>query len=437
MHNIKLIRDNPEVFDAALARRSLPASSPQILELDEQRRAVQTSMQEAQASRNELSKKVGELKRNGQDAAGIMQEVSQLKDKLTAYEVKEKELGQQLDELLSSLPNRLADDVPEGADENDNKEIRRVGTPVKIENPREHYELGEGLGLMDIAGAAKLSGSRFSMLTGSLARLERALGDFMLDIHTSEFSYTEVSPPLLVRDKITYGTGQLPKFKEDLFCAFSGLPDGITEETPHWWLISTAEVPMTNMVNGDILDPERLPIRVTARTPCFRSEAGSSGKDTHGMLRQHQFYKVELVSITAPEQSAEEHERMTSCAESVLKRLELPFRTVVLCAGDTGFCAHKTYDIEVWLPGQDTYREISSCSTCTDFQARRMNARYRAAGEKKTEFVHTLNGSGVAIGRCLIAVMENYQNADGSISIPSALKPYMGGIEKIEAMRES
>lgn len=431
MHDIKLIRENPEAFDKALARRKIPASSPSILELDAAHRAVHTTMQEEQTTRNDLSKQVGDLKRKGENADQIMQQVSDLKDSMSTHEAKEKELGRQLNDILSGLPNHISDEVPDGADDTDNKEIRCVGTPPVIENPLEHYELGEKLGMMNMEGAAKLAGSRFSMLTGQLARLERALGDFMLDMHTTEFGYTEVSPPLLVRDPIAYGTGQLPKFKEDLFCAFSGMPNNIDKDTPHWWLIPTAEVPMTNIVNGEILDQKDLPLRFTARTPCFRSEAGSAGKDTRGMLRQHQFYKVELVSITAPEDSQAEHERMTSCAEEVLKRLGLAYRTVVLCSGDTGFCANKTYDIEVWLPGQDAYREISSCSICTDFQARRMNARYRKTGEKKPNFVHTLNGSGVAIGRCLIAVMENYQNADGSISIPEALLPYMGGITKI------
>ncbi len=421
MHDIKWIREDAAAFDAALARRSLPASSPQILKLDGERRAAQTAMQEAQAKRNDLSKQVGELKRTGGDAGALMQEVASLKDRMAELEVQEKELGTQLDTILSSLPNRPAPETPDGKDEHANKEIRRFGTPAGHNAPRQHYELGEALGQMDFTNAAKLSGSRFTILSGALAKMERAIGNFMLDLHTDTFGYTEVSPPLMVRDEIAYGTAQLPKFADDLFRTTTGL-----------WLIPTAEVPLTNLVNGDILEPEQLPMRVTARTPCFRSEAGSAGKDTRGMLRQHQFYKVELVSITMPDQSKAEHERMTECAETVLKRLEIPFRTMVLCTGDMGFAAQKTYDLEAWLPGQNTYREISSCSNCGDFQARRMNARYRPAGEKGTAFVHTLNGSGLAIGRCLIAIMENFQNPDGSIAIPAILRPYMGGMEKIE-----
>ncbi|MFA6280269.1 MAG: serine--tRNA ligase [Bdellovibrionales bacterium] len=421
MHDIKWIREDPAAFDAALARRSLPAVSPQILKLDGERRAAQTATQEAQAKRNDLSKQVGEIKRTGGNADGLMQEVASLKDRMAELEVQEKEIGAQLDGILSSLPNRPAPETPDGKDESANKEIRRVGTPAGHNAPRQHFELGEALGQMDFTNAAKLSGARFTILSGALAKLERAIGNFMLDLHTGEFGYTEVSPPLMVRDEIAYGTAQLPKFADDLFRTTTGL-----------WLIPTAEVPLTNLVNGDILEPEQLPLRVTARTPCFRSEAGSAGKDTRGMLRQHQFYKVELVSITMPDQSKAEHERMTECAETVLKRLEVPFRTIVLCTGDMGFSAQKTYDIEAWLPGQNTYREISSCSNCGDFQARRMNARYRPTGEKGTAFVHTLNGSGLAIGRCLIAIMENFQNQDGSIAIPATLQPYMGGMEKIE-----
>lgn len=424
MHDIKLIRETPDLFDKALARRGVLAPSAEILKLDAERRSVQTAMQEAQARRNELSRQVGEAKRKGGNADALMEDVSQLKEKLALYEAQEREMGGKLDALLSSLPNALADDVPDGKDENDNKELRRFGAPPKIANPKEHYEIGEALGLMDFTNAAKLSGARFTILSGPLALLERAIGNFMLDLHTGAFGYTEVSPPLLVRDEICYGTAQLPKFGEDLFRTTTGL-----------WLVPTAEVPLTNLAAGEILEKEKLPIRVTARTPCFRSEAGSAGKDTRGMLRQHQFYKVELVSITAPEDSKAEHERMTDCAETVLKKLEIPFRTIVLCSGDVGFASQKTYDIEAWLPGQKTYREISSCSNCGDFQARRMNARCRAAGEKNTSFVHTLNGSGVAIGRCLIAIMENYQNQDGSVSIPAALQPYMNGMTKIEAVR--
>lgn len=425
MHDIKLIREEPQSFDAALARRGVAPVSTQILKIDTERRAAQTAMQEAQARRNDLSKQVGEIKRTGGNADELMKEVAGLKDRMAELEVQEKELGVQLDSFLSGLPNRPAADVPNGKDEHDNKELRRIGTPSGMNAPREHYELGEALGMMDFTTAAKLSGARFTILTSQLARLERAIGNFMLDLHTGEFGYTEVSPPLMVRDEISYGTGQLPKFAEDLFRTTTGL-----------WLIPTAEVPLTNVVNGDIVNADELPMRLTARTPCFRSEAGSAGKDTRGMLRQHQFYKVELVSITTADQSLAEHERMTECAETVLKRLEIPFRTIVLCTGDMGFCSQKTYDIEAWLPGQNAYREISSCSNCGDFQARRMNARYRAAGEKNTSFVHTLNGSGLAIGRCLIAIMENFQNPDGSIAIPAALRPYMGGLEKIEMVKK-
>ena len=349
----------------------------------------------------------------------------------------EKKRAENLETILAGLPNMPAADVPDGKDESDNKELRKNGHPSLNNNPLQHFDLGEALGQMDFNTAAKLSGARFTVLKGALARLERALGNFMLDIHTTEFGYTEVSPPLMVKDEIMYGTAQLPKFREDQFFVMSGgewqkhakEPVG----TPNgWWLIPTAEVPLTNLVNDLILEREQLPLRLTARTPCFRAEAGSAGKDTRGMLRQHQFYKVEMVSITAPEESEAEHERMTACAETVLTRLELPFRTIVLCTGDMGFAARKTYDIEVWMPGQNTYREISSCSNCGDFQSRRMNSRFRTIGEKNTRFVHTLNGSGVAVGRCLIAVMENFQQPDGSIIIPTALRKYMDGMERIE-----
>lgn len=426
MHDIKLIREDAAAFDKALARRGLPPASEQILKLDTARRAAQTAAQEAQSKRNELSKQVGEIKRTGGNADAIMQEVAGLKDRMAELETQADDLGTQLDSILSNLPNRPAADVPDGKDEHDNKEVRRVGTPPGHNAPRQHFELGEALGQMDFTNAAKLSGARFTILSGALAKLERAIGNFMLDLHTETFGYTEVSPPLMVRDEIAYGTGNLPKFAEDLFRTTTGL-----------WLIPTAEVPLTNIVHGDILEPEQLPIRMTARTPCFRSEAGSAGKDTRGMLRQHQFYKVELVSITLPEQSNAEHERMTDCAETVLRKMEIPFRTVTLCTGDMGFCSQKTYDIEAWLPGQNAYREISSCSNCGDFQARRMNARYRPKGEKGTAFLHTLNGSGLAIGRCLIAIMENFQNPDGSIAIPAILRPYMGGMDKIEVTAKS
>lgn len=422
MHDIRFIRENPTAFDEALKRRGLPASSPSILVADEERRSLMTRMQEAQAKRNDLSKQIGEVKRTGGNADAMMQEVASLKEFLAQADTEEKVLEEQLKNVLSGLPNMPFKDVPDGKDEKDNKEVRRVGEPKKIANAKQHFELGEALGLMDFTAAAKLSGARFTILKGALARLERALASFMLDIHTTEFGYTEISPPLMVKDEIMYGTAQLPKFAEDQFKTTNGL-----------WLIPTAEVPLTNLVNDSIVDTVQLPMRVTAKTPCFRAEAGAAGKDTRGMLRQHQFYKVELVSITAPDQSEAEHERMTKCAETILERLELPFRTMVLCTGDMGFASRKTYDIEVWMPGQDTYREISSCSNCGDFQARRMNARCRAAGEKNTEFVHTLNGSGVAVGRCLIAIMENFQQPDGSIVIPKALRPYMGGLDCIQA----
>jgi len=420
MHDIRSIRDNPAAFDAGLARRGVEPLSSRILELDQERRACQTQAQELQARRNEASKLIGAYKKDGKDAQPLLDEVAAIKEKMPQLEEREKELGAELDRILASYPNIPAPEVPDGKDEHDNVEIRRVGTPTEIAGAKQHFELGEALGLMSFDLAAKLSGARFTVLRGQLARLERALGDFMLDIHTTEYGYEEVSPPLLVKDDAAFGTGQLPKFTEDLFQTTNG-----------FWLIPTAEVPLTNLVNDAILDGEELPLRLTARTPCFRSEAGSAGRDTRGMIRQHQFYKVEMVSITRPDQSAAEHERMTDAAETVLKRLGLPFRTVTLCSGDMGFTAQKTYDIEVWLPGQGAYREISSCSNCGDFQARRMKARFRAKGEKSTQFVHTLNGSGTAVGRCLIAVLENYQQPDGSILIPERLRPYMGGLERI------
>lgn len=422
MHDIRSIRDNPAAFDAGLARRGVEPLSSRILELDQERRSCQTQAQELQARRNEASKLIGAYKKDGKDAQPLLDEVAAIKEKMPQLEEREKELGAELDRILASYPNIPAPEVPDGKDEHDNVEIRRIGTPAEIAGAKQHFELGEALGLMSFDLAAKLSGARFTVLRGQLARLERALGDFMLDIHTTEYGYEEVSPPLLVKDDAAFGTGQLPKFTEDLFQTTNG-----------FWLIPTAEVPLTNLVNDAILDGEELPLRLTARTPCFRSEAGSAGRDTRGMIRQHQFYKVEMVSITRPDQSAAEHERMTDAAETVLKRLGLPFRTVTLCSGDMGFTAQKTYDIEVWLPGQGAYREISSCSNCGDFQARRMKARFRAKGEKATQFVHTLNGSGTAVGRCLIAVLENYQQADGSILIPEALRPYMGGLERIAA----
>jgi seryl-tRNA synthetase len=421
MHDIKFIRDNPAAFDAGLARRGLAPMAAQILDLDQRRRAAQTSFQENQARRNEASRQIGMVKKQGGDADALMAEVAALKDRLSADEESDKALGGEIETFLTTIPNLPAADVPEGADEHGNKELRRVGTPRSFDfTPLEHDALGEKIGLMDFAAAARMSGSRFVVLKGGLARLERALAAFMLDLQTATHGYLEVNPPFLVRDNALFGTGQLPKFAEDLF----------RTETGHF-LIPTAEVPLTNLVQGDLLDEAQLPLRFTALTPCFRSEAGAAGKDTRGMIRQHQFSKVELVSISHPDQSDAEHERMTACAEEVLKRLGLPYRVMLLCTGDMGFGARKTFDIEVWLPGQNAYREISSCSNCGDFQARRMNSRFRPEGEKNTRFVHTLNGSGLAVGRTLVAVLENYQQADGSIVIPDALRPYMGGVERL------
>ena len=420
MHDLRWIRETPDAFDAGLKRRGAEPLSAQILDLDKRRRAIQTRLQEIQARRNAASKEIGALKSKGGDAAALMDEVNRLKDELPRAEAEERDIGGVLDAQLAAIPNIPAADVPNGADETANVELRKVGAPRKFDfKPLDHVAIGEKLGLMDFERAAKIAGARFVVLTGALARLERAISAFMLDLHTTEFGYAETSPPLLVRDETAFGTGQLPKFKDDLFRAGD------------FWLIPTAEVPLTNLVAGEILEEENLPLRFTAHTACFRSEAGAAGKDTRGMLRQHQFYKVELVSIAQPDQSEAEHQRMTGAAEEVLKRLGLPYRVVVLCTGDMGFSAKKTYDIEVWLPGQERYREISSCSNCGDFQARRMNARFRPKGEKGTRFVHTLNGSGLAVGRTLIAVLENYQQADGSVAIPEALRPYMGGLERI------
>ncbi|MDR2312840.1 MAG: serine--tRNA ligase [Brucellaceae bacterium] len=424
MLDIKWIRENPEALDAALNKRGASAVSSDVLALDEARRQHIAKVQEAQERRNAASKEIGKAmgEKDMATADRLKAEVAELKTFLTEAEEEERRLDKALNDVLSGLPNVPYDSVPVGKDENDNVETRRVGN---IRNygfePKEHFELGEALGLMDFERATRMSGSRFTVLKGALARLERALGQFMLDLHTTEHGYSETMVPLMVRDDAVYGTGQLPKFSEDLFRTTDGR-----------WLIPTAEVPLTNLVNGEIVDAAELPMRVTALTPCFRSEAGSAGRDTRGMLRQHQFWKVEMVSVTDAETSEAELERMTGCAEEVLKRLGLPFRTVTLCTGDMGFGAQKTYDIEVWLPGQNTFREISSCSVCGDFQGRRMNTRYRAAGEKSTRFVHTLNGSGVAVGRALIAVMENYQEEDGSITIPEVLVPYMGGMTRIE-----
>ena len=424
MHDIKWIRENPEAFDRGLARRGMEAISAQVLEIDAQNRAITTELQDLQTRRNDASKQIGVLKGKGEDADALMGEVAELKERMASLETGQNEAGAAIQALLEGLPNVPAEDVPDGVDEDDNVEIRRVGDkPVFDFEIRDHVDIGEGLGLLDFEAASKLSGSRFVVTRGPLARMERALAAMMLDLHTGENGYTEVNPPLLVRDEAAYGTGQLPKFEEDLF-----------RTTTDHWLIPTAEVPLTNLVAGDILDEAQLPIRFAAHTPCFRSEAGASGKDTRGMLRQHQFSKVEMVSICHPDTSDDEHERMTGCAEEVLKRLGLHYRVVVLATGDLGFSARKTYDIEVWLPGQDRYREISSCSNCGDFQSRRMRARFRPENRKGTEFVHTLNGSGLAVGRTLIAVMENYQQADGSIRVPKALLPYMGGMEVIAVL---
>jgi seryl-tRNA synthetase len=422
MHDLKAIRDNPEAFDAALRRRGQAPLSPKVLALDAERRAEMTHAQELQAERNKLSKEIGALKARGEDATAAMTKVSASKEEQARAEATAGERERALNELLAAIPNLPADDVPDGADENANVEIRRWGEPRSFPfKPKEHFEIGEGLGQMDFDRAAKMSGTRFVVLFDGLARLERALGAFMIDLHVRSSGYREVLPPYLVRDSALFGTGQLPKFGEDIF-----------RTTTDHWLIPTAEVPLTNLVAGDILDEDKLPLRFAGLTPCFRAEAGAAGKDTRGMIRQHQFEKVELVSIAHPDKSEEEHERMTACAEEVLKRLQLPYRVVTLCTGDMGFSARKTYDIEVWLPGQGRYREISSCSNCGDFQARRMNARLKVKGEKGTRFVHTLNGSALAVGRTLIAVLENYQEADGSVRIPDGLKSYMGGVEVIE-----
>jgi seryl-tRNA synthetase len=423
MFDIKWIRENAEEFDAGLSKRGLDGLSQSLIDLDASRRSAQAKAQEIQTERNALSKQIGVAKSKGEDASEIIAQVSKSKAEQAEAEAEQANLESQLTEALSGIPNLPFDDVPLGDTEDDNVEVRRVGEPKTFDfEPKEHFDLGEVLGLMDFDTAAKLAGSRFVLLSGPLARLERALANFMLNLHTDEFGYTEVNPPALVNDKTMYGTGQLPKFGEDLFKTEDG-----------YWLIPTAEVPLTNIAAGHIMDEEYLPRRYTAMTWCFRSEAGAAGRDTRGMIRQHQFTKVEMVSVTHPEHSDAELERMTGCAEEVLKRLDLPYRTVVLATGDMGFGARKTYDIEVWLPGQDAYREISSCSNCGDFQARRMKARFRKEGAKEIDFVHTLNGSGLAVGRTMIAVMENYQQADGSIEIPEVLRPYMGGLEKIEA----
>lgn len=423
MHDIRFIRDHPADFDAGMKRRGLEPQAAAILALDEQRRAVQTALQDAQKMRNDASKSIGKAKGQGDaaEAERLMAEVAAIKTQIQQDESRERDLGDELSALLAGLPNIPAGDVPDGLSEDDNVEVRQWGQrPAFDFAPKDHVDLGEALGLMDFDAAARMSGARFVVLKGALARLERALGQFMLDLQTGENGYTEVSPPLLVRDDAAFGVGQLPKFAEDLF-----------RTTNDFWLISTSEVPLTNLVREQILDQVELPMRVTALTPCFRSEAGAAGKDTRGMIRQHQFHKVEIVSIVAPEDAVAEHDRLTNCAEAVLQRLGLHYRVVALCTGDLGFSNAKTHDIEVWLPGQDRFREISSCSHYTDFQARRMNARYRPTGEKGTRFVHTLNGSGLAVGRTLVAVLENYQQADGSILVPDVLRPYMGGVERI------
>ncbi len=472
--DIKWIRDNPEAFDAGLGQRGVSPGgdvkfASDLIALDEARRKVVTRLQEAQARRNAASKEIGKAKaaKDEAKAGALMAEVAALKDELAKGEEESRAADKALHDALSVIPNLPLDEVPLGKDERDNKEMRKVGTPPKFawtNKPREHFEIGEALGLMDFETAAKLSGSRFVVLKGQVARLERALAQFMLDLHTAPAKdglggYTEIVPPYLVRPDVMYGTAQLPKFAEDQFYANSldGLRnvvavtlhslDDVDISNPFddrfkqalarnmefegRWLIPTAEVPLTNLVRESIRDEAELPIRVTAYSPCFRAEAGAAGKDTRGMIRQHQFSKVELVSITTPEESAAEHERMTACAEEVLKRLGLAYRTMLLCTGDMGFAARKTYDIEVWLPGQNTYREISSCSNCEDFQARRANIRYRKEKKGKPLFVHTLNGSGLAVGRTLVAVLENYQQKNGSVIVPDALRPYMGGLERI------
>ena len=424
MLDIKWIRDNAAALDAALAKRGANPLAQSLVDLDEKRRSVIQKAQDMQSRRNAASKEIGAAMaaKNSELADKLKAEVSAIKDQLPAAEEEERQVTAELNDALSRLPNIPFDDVPVGSDETGNVEKHKWGNkPGWNHKPLEHYEIGEALGYMDFEAAAKIAGSRFTVLKGQLARLERALGQFMLDVHTQEHGYTEVHAPLLVRDDAMFGTGQLPKFSEDLFRTTDGR-----------WLIPTAEVSLTNLVREDILDQEKLPLRFTALTPCFRSEAGSSGRDTRGMLRQHQFMKCELVSITDAESAVDEHERMTACAEEILKRLGLHYRVMTLCTGDMGFGARKTYDLEVWLPGQDTFREISSCSVCGDFQGRRMNARYRGKDDKATKFVHTLNGSGTAVGRALIAVLENYLNADGSVTVPEVLLPYMGGLTKIE-----
>jgi len=425
MHDIKLIRDNPRVFDAGLEARGIEARSTALIALDDRRRAAIAALQAMQERRNAASKEIGAAmgRKDMAAAEALKAEVAGLKDGLAANEAEQRAAESELKAALETIPNIPAADVPLGADEHGNVEYRRHGErPTANHLGAQHFEIGEAMGLMDFEAATKMSGSRFTVLKGQLARLERALGQFMLDLHTGEHGYTEVSPPLLVKADAVYGVAQLPKFEEDLF-----------KTTNDFYLTSTAEVTLTNLVRESLREEHELPLRFTALTPCFRSEAGSAGRDTRGMLRQHQFWKCELVSIVTPEASIDEHERMLTCAETVLKRLGLHYRTMVLCAGDMGFGSTKTYDIEVWLPGQGAYREISSCSNCGDFQARRMEARYRPAEGKTPRYVHTLNGSGLAVGRTLIAVLENYLQPDGSVAVPEALRPYMGGLERIGA----
>ncbi|WP_406858356.1 serine--tRNA ligase [Alsobacter sp. KACC 23698] len=454
MYDIRWIRENASAFDAGLESRGAAPLSSVLLAIDDRRRAAIQRAQSSQERRNALSKEIGQAM-GAKDLAradALKSDVAALKDALAAAEAEEKATVAELDAALAAIPNTPAPDAPLGRDEHDNVERHKVGAPRTAATlgftPKQHFEVGEGLGLMDFEAAARMSGARFVVNKGGLARLERALGQFMLDLHTGEHGYTEVNPPLLVRDHAFFGTNQLPKFEDDQFWAVtSDMVEGLDAaaaggsvkdalraafRSSRYGLIPTAEVPLTNLVREQILDERELPLRYTACTPCFRAEAGAAGRDTRGMIRQHQFTKVELVSITTPETSRDEHERMTACAEEVLKRLDLAYRVVTLCTGDMGFGAQKTYDIEVWLPGQDAYREISSCSVCGEFQARRMNARFRPAEGKNTRFVHTLNGSGVAVGRALVAVLETYQNADGSVTVPSALAPYMGGVTRIE-----
>ena len=422
MHDIKKIRENPSDLDELLAKRKHPPVSNQIIELDEKNREIIGELQVIQEERNTKSKLIGEYAANGKndEAAKLKAEVTSLKDKMQELENSQREKQEELNTVLSSLPNNPADDVPVG-DESLNKEIKLEGTKKEFSfTPKEHDELGENLNMMSFEQATKISGARFVVQSGLIARMERAISNFMLDLHTNEFGYTEMNVPILVKDQSVYGVGQLPKFKDDLF-----------KTTDDYWLIPTAEVPLSNMTRESIIDILDLPKRYVSHTPCFRSEAGAAGKDTRGIMRQHQFYKVELVSLTSESQSKDEHERMLSCAEEVLKRLNLHYRVVILSSEDMGFAAQKTYDIEVWLPGQKAYREISSCSNCGDFQARRMNSRYKEG--KETKFLHTLNGSGLAVGRTLISILENYQNEDGTIQVPEALIPYMGGINQISS----